>query len=73
LAVIVCLLLAVAGRDLVRIGQEYPKDILPFAVEWQLQLAFPIGFGLLAVHFAVRVAEAVTNTPPLTLDKREEG
>ena len=62
-AVSVCLVLAKAGWDLVAISREYPKDLLPSVPEWSLQLMFPVGFGLLAVHFAVRVVEAAVAPP----------
>jgi TRAP-type C4-dicarboxylate transport system permease small subunit len=55
----VCLVLAVAGWDLVKIGLEFPTELLPWAQEWTFQLAFPIGFGLLALHFAIRVYESI--------------
>jgi TRAP-type C4-dicarboxylate transport system permease small subunit len=55
----VCLVLAVAGWDLVKIGLDFPTELLPFAQEWTFQLAFPIGFGLLALHFAIRVYESI--------------
>lgn len=60
----ICLVLAHAGWELVQISREFPKELLPFAEEWQLQLMFPVGFGLLAVHFAVRVVEAIAGPPP---------
>ena len=62
-AVGVCLVLANAGYELVRIGREYPKELLPWAEEWTLQLMFPVGFGLLALHFGVRVVEAALAPP----------
>lgn len=62
-AVSVCLVLAKAGWDLVQISREYPKDLLPSVPEWTLQLMFPVGFGLLAVHFAVRIVEAAVAPP----------
>lgn len=62
-AVAVCLVLARAGWDLVQISREYPKDLLPSVPEWSLQLMFPVGFGLLAVHFMVRIVEAVVVGP----------
>ncbi|MEM7158760.1 MAG: TRAP transporter small permease [Myxococcota bacterium] len=57
----VCIMLAGAGWDLVKIGQEYPNEILPWAQEWQIQLMFPVGFGLLAFHFALRLVESVVD------------
>jgi TRAP-type C4-dicarboxylate transport system permease small subunit len=69
-AVAVCLVLARAGWDLVRISREYPKDLLPSVPEWSLQLMFPVGFGLLAVHFVVRAVEAVA-APPSPGDARQ--
>ena len=64
-AVAVCLVLARAGWDLVQISREFPKDLLPSVPEWSLQLMFPVGFGLLAVHFVVRIVEAVVEGPPV--------
>ena len=55
----VCTVLAVAGRDLVSIGRDFPKDLFPWADEWQFQLMFPVGFGLLALHFVVRALEDI--------------
>ena len=60
LALGVCVVLAVAGKRLVEIGLEYPRKIVPFADEWMFQLMFPLGFGLLAVHFTIRLLEAAT-------------
>lgn len=62
-AVVVCVVLARAGWDLVQISREYPKDLLPSVPEWSLQLMFPVGFGLLATHFVVRVLEAALVPP----------
>jgi TRAP-type C4-dicarboxylate transport system permease small subunit len=62
-AVAVCLVLARAGWDLVQISRAFPKDLLPSVPEWTLQLMFPVGFGLLAVHFAIRVLEAALVPP----------
>jgi TRAP-type C4-dicarboxylate transport system permease small subunit len=62
-AVAVCLVLAKAGWDLVQISREYPRDMLPSVPEWTLQLMFPVGFGLLAVHFGVRIVEAALAPP----------
>lgn len=59
LSVFVCLVLAVAGIDLVKISLEFPKELMSWADEWHFQLAFPLGFGLLAFHFAIRVFEGV--------------
>ncbi|MEX1363169.1 MAG: TRAP transporter small permease [Nannocystaceae bacterium] len=59
----VCLVLASAGWDLVKISQEFPKDLVPWAQEWKFQLMFPIGFGLMAVHFAVRLLESIVEDP----------
>jgi TRAP-type C4-dicarboxylate transport system permease small subunit len=61
LAVLICIVLAAAGLDLVEIGVQYPKDVVPWAREWAFQLVFPLGFGLLALHFAVRLLEAMTD------------
>lgn len=62
-AIAVCLVLARAGWDLVQISRQYPKDLLPSVPEWTLQLMFPVGFGLLATHFAVRLLEAASAPP----------
>lgn len=53
-----CVILAVAGSDLVAISLEFPKELMSWADEWHFQLIFPVGFGLLALHFAIRVVEA---------------
>jgi TRAP-type C4-dicarboxylate transport system permease small subunit len=63
-AISVCLILASAGMDLVKIGQEFPKDLMPWALEWHFQLMFPIGFSLVALHFVVRLAEGLTGGVP---------
>lgn len=59
----ICLVLAGAGWDLVQISRQFPKELLPFADEWHLQLMFPVGFGLLAVHFGFQTVEAVFVPP----------
>lgn len=59
----VCLMLARAGWDLVKIGQEFPVEVTPWANEWEFQLMFPIGFGLLSLHFAIRVVESIFDPP----------
>ncbi len=64
LAIAVCLTLANAGQRLVAISKEYPKDITPFADDWMFQLMFPLGFGLLALHFGVRLLESALNDVP---------
>lgn len=64
LATGVCIVFAKAGSALVGIGREHPHELVPWADEWIFQLMFPLGFGLLAFHFAVRVAEAATGTAP---------
>ncbi|MCA9652196.1 MAG: TRAP transporter small permease [Myxococcales bacterium] len=69
----VCLMLASAGWDLVRIGQEYPKDLVPWAEEWKFQLMFPVGFGLMAVHFAMRLLESIVEGPPAETLRASEG
>ncbi|MGM0556468.1 MAG: TRAP transporter small permease [Myxococcota bacterium] len=70
----VCAVLAVAGWDLVEIGLAYPSELLPWAEEWTFQLAFPIGFGLLALHFAIRVYEStVLAIDDEALDDEEGG
>ncbi|MCX4240978.1 TRAP transporter small permease [Paraliomyxa miuraensis] len=62
-AISVCLVFAGAGWDLVTISREYPTELLPWADEWTLQLMFPVGFGLLAVHFGVGLVEALADPP----------
>jgi TRAP-type C4-dicarboxylate transport system permease small subunit len=64
LAVYVCVVLAQAGADLVAISQEHPNRIVPWADDWVFQTMFPIGFGLVAFHFAVRLVEALANELP---------
>ena len=63
LAVAVCLVLASAGQKLVAISREFPSEVTPFLDEWHMQLMFPVGFGLLAFHFALRVLEGVLGWP----------
>jgi TRAP-type C4-dicarboxylate transport system permease small subunit len=73
-SVVVCAVLAVAGWDLVKIGLEFPSELLPWAEEWTFQLAFPLGFGLLSLHFAIRVYEsAVLAMEDEPLDDGEGG
>jgi TRAP-type C4-dicarboxylate transport system permease small subunit len=57
--VLVCVVLAFAGAEMVKFSLAFPKELLPWADEWSFQLLFPIGFGLLAVHFVVRVLEDI--------------
>jgi TRAP-type C4-dicarboxylate transport system permease small subunit len=64
LATFVCAMLARTGSQLVAIGREYPNRIVPWAEDWQFQLMYPLGFGLLAFHFAIRALEHATNTAP---------
>ncbi|MBC8067717.1 MAG: TRAP transporter small permease, partial [Deltaproteobacteria bacterium] len=64
LALGVCLVLARAGGQLVAISREHPRELVPWADEWVFQLMYPLGFSLLAFHFAVRVAEAIAGLPP---------
>ncbi len=59
LSMTVCLLLANAGKNLVLIGLKFPKEIMWWANESTMQLVFPIGFGLLAAHFSIRVIENI--------------
>ena len=59
LATAICGFLAVSGADLVSISREYPKELMWWADEWEFQMVFPIGFGLLALHFAIRVLESL--------------
>jgi len=59
LSAFICVILAISGWDFVKIGLEFPKELAWWADEWVFQLVFPIGFGLLAFHFLVRVAESV--------------
>ncbi len=65
LAVGVCVVFARAGAELVAIGREHPSPLMPWADEWAFQLMFPLGFGLLAFHFGVRLLEALTGTAPV--------
>ncbi len=58
-SVAVCLMLATAGWRLVAISREFPKELVSWADEWTFQLMFPVGFGLLAFHFTVRVVESI--------------
>ncbi|TDP76590.1 TRAP transporter small permease [Bradymonas sediminis] len=58
-AVVVCALLAVSGMDLVKLGIEFPQQVIPWITQWQFQLIFPIGWGLIGLHFLVRVFESV--------------
>lgn len=58
-SIIVCLLLTKAGKDLVSISLEYPKEIVWWADEWMFQLVFPVGFGMLALHFTIRWIETL--------------
>lgn len=57
LACVVSVMLAVAGYRLVAISVEFPKEMMPFVDEWHFQLMFPLGFGLLGLHFLFRVLE----------------
>jgi TRAP-type C4-dicarboxylate transport system permease small subunit len=63
LSVGVCIVLAMAGADLVVISREFPKALFPWADEWMFQLMFPIGFGMLAWHFMIRLLEAALALP----------
>jgi TRAP-type C4-dicarboxylate transport system permease small subunit len=63
LAVGVCLVLASAGWDLVALGREFPSELTPFLEEWHMQLMFPVGFGLLALHFCIRLTEGLLGLP----------
>lgn len=53
-AVVVCIFLAKAGADLVFLGVEDSSELFLGVRQWAVQLVFPIGFGLLALHFALR-------------------
>jgi len=55
----VCLILARSGWRFVELGREFPREVTPWLSEWQMQLMFPVAFGLLTFHFAIRLAEAV--------------
>ena len=61
-AAIICAFLALSGWELIQIGLEYPRQLIPWAKEWHFQLAFPIGWGLLAFHFVMRTIESATLT-----------
>ncbi len=58
-SIFICVLLAKAGKDLVSISVEYPKEIVPGMDEWMFQLIFPVGFGMLALHFGIRWIETL--------------
>jgi TRAP-type C4-dicarboxylate transport system permease small subunit len=64
LAIVVCLVLAGAGLELVKISRAHPKELMPWADEWTFQLMFPIGFSLLALHFIVRLLEVASGHVP---------
>jgi TRAP-type C4-dicarboxylate transport system permease small subunit len=75
LSVVVCVFLALAGWDLVEIGLEFPKEVTAWAEEWMFQLTFPVGFGMLALHFGIRTLESVgwgiTGEPVGTIELEE--
>lgn len=58
-SLVVCAFLVAAAIDLVEISREFPKELVSWADEWHFQLAFPIGFGMLSLHFAIRIVESV--------------
>ncbi len=58
LSVVTCVFLAAAGVKLVQISREFPTELTEWANEWSFQLMFPIGFSLLAFHFAIRTLES---------------
>ncbi|MFB6265267.1 MAG: TRAP transporter small permease, partial [Bradymonadaceae bacterium] len=53
-AAVICTLLVLAGLELVELSLKWPSEVLPGIDQWALQLMFPVGFGLMGVHFAVR-------------------
>ncbi len=53
-ATVVCVVLAASGWQLVELGLRYPRELFPWAPEWTFQAMFPVGFALIAVHFALR-------------------
>ena len=57
LSLAICIMLGLAGLDLVQLGLEFPKELSWWVDEWHLQLVFPIGFGFLSFHFFVRLVE----------------
>lgn len=57
-ATVVCVCLALSGWQLVQIGLKWPRELLPGLQEWVFQLIFPIGFGLMTIHFLVRCLES---------------
>lgn len=59
LSLLACVVLAVAGGKLVALGKEFPSELFGEIDEWHFQLMFPVGFGLLGLHFLVRVLEDV--------------
>lgn len=72
-AAIVCVFLALSGWDLVEIGLEYPRNLIPWVKEWHFQLAFPLGWGLLAFHFLMRTIESAQRTIDYEKGEPEEG
>jgi TRAP-type C4-dicarboxylate transport system permease small subunit len=57
LSLVACGALALAGGKLVALGREFPSELVGDVDEWHFQLMFPVGFGLLGLHFLVRVLE----------------
>jgi TRAP-type C4-dicarboxylate transport system permease small subunit len=75
-AAIVCGFLTISGWNLVEIGLEYPRQLMPYLEDWHFQLAFPIGWGLLTFHFLMRAVESTKDavddaehTPPEELSE----
>jgi TRAP-type C4-dicarboxylate transport system permease small subunit len=58
LSVVICFFLGSAGIKLVQMSREFPTELTEWADEWSFQLMFPLGFFLLALHFAIRTMEA---------------
>jgi len=57
-AALICAVLASSGWDLVDLGMQFPRELLPGAKQWQFQMMFPIGFGLTGLHFALRAVDS---------------
>lgn len=82
-----CAALAWAGWDLVAMSLEFPEELMPGVQLWAVQTIFPIGFGMIGVHFLLRTADsgvrAYLDVPieeeepevdvDLDLDERDDG
>jgi len=56
-ATVACGALARAGADLVAVSLDYPDEVMPGIQLWVVQLVFPIGVGVMGVHFLLRTVE----------------